>query len=281
MQGLRQSNVEIVSKNTRRNKPETGATSQIQAPTDKTPPRIVAFGLIKRMERTSTGRNNNFNLLRIVFASLVILAHSPELIDGNHDREILVRIFGTISFGALAVDGFFLLSGFLIVQSWERAPHFWDFVKKRVLRIYPAFIVASLLSALIVGPLGANATQYFAQIDFKQLFKEMLLLRPLSVPPTFEGTPYPFVNGPLWTIEYEFRCYMLVALLGICGIFRKRQLWLGLTIIALVVDLRSAVVVRFLENHAFPGMRFLLADPNHLLRLVPFFLVGGCFLPFS
>jgi peptidoglycan/LPS O-acetylase OafA/YrhL len=232
------------------------------------------------MERTLTGRNNNFNLLRIVFASLVILSHSSELIDGNHDREILVMIFGTIPFGRLAVDGFFLLSGFLIVQSWERAPHFWDFVKKRVLRIYPAFIIASLLSAIIVGPLGANAAGYFAQIDFKELFKGLLLLRAPSVPPTFEGTPYPFVNGPLWTIEYEFRCYMLVALLGICGIFRKRQLWLGLTIIALLLALRQYVVAGFLNNHAFPGMRFLLADPVYFLRLVPFFLVGGCFYLF-
>ncbi|MFM2421141.1 MAG: hypothetical protein RL385_5864, partial [Pseudomonadota bacterium] len=63
-------------------------------------------------------RGNNFNLLRLCLASFVFLAHAFELIDGDRTREPLSRLGCVFSFGEVAVRGFFVLSGALIVQSW-------------------------------------------------------------------------------------------------------------------------------------------------------------------
>src|SRR6476659_9650219 len=53
-------------------------------------------------------RENNFTFLRLLLATLVLVSHSFELIDGNRGRELLTSLFHTVSFGELAVDGFFL-----------------------------------------------------------------------------------------------------------------------------------------------------------------------------
>src|SRR4051794_34755403 len=82
---------------------------------------------------------NNFNFLRLLFASLVILTHSVELVDGSPRREPLQQLRLPWTVSHLAVDGFFLLSGYLIAQSWIREPHLLRFLWKRVLRIYPGF----------------------------------------------------------------------------------------------------------------------------------------------
>jgi peptidoglycan/LPS O-acetylase OafA/YrhL len=85
---------------------------------------------------------NNIGFLRLLFASFVIIGHSPELLDGNRNREPLSMIFHTISLGDLAVDGFFLLSGFLITKSMVNSRSFCRFLERRVFRIYPAFMLA-------------------------------------------------------------------------------------------------------------------------------------------
>src|ERR1700733_11516931 len=90
-----------------------------------------------------TQRNVKFDLLRIVFATLVLLSHAPEVMDGNRSREIFSRVTHTSnSFGEFAVDGFFLLSGFLILKSWQRHPSLPDYLRNRFFRIVPGYLVA-------------------------------------------------------------------------------------------------------------------------------------------
>lgn len=222
------------------------------------------------MTRIYQKRNNNFNLLRLILALLVILAHSPELIDGNRSRELLSRIFHTVSFGDLAVDGFFVLSGYLIVQSWENAPRVLDFLRSRILRIYPAFIVATLVCIFIVGPLAADPASYFSHLWVSGLIKGTVLLQSPALPPIFAGTHYPVANGAMWTISYEFLCYLGVLLLGILGVNKRRILW---AILALLV---SAV---FFLRH-FSNFHDIQALSHPMIRLGSFYLVGGLFYLF-
>jgi peptidoglycan/LPS O-acetylase OafA/YrhL len=220
--------------------------------------------------------NNNFNFLRLLLASLVLLSHSPELIDGNRHREILTRIFHTISFGELAVDGFFLLSGYLITQSWQRTPDLIVFSKKRILRIYPGFIAATFVCAFIVGPLGATVPNYFDHFNVLLLLKGILKLNDPIVPPVFVGQPYAAVNGAMWTIVYEFRCYVLVALFGIIGFINQRIAWLILSLVVITFATFPSLV----SDIYFPGSANLIGMPSDFIHLLSFFSAGGCFYLF-
>lgn len=154
-------------------------------------------------------RQNNFNLVRLLLALLVLLSHAPELIDGNRSRELLTCLFGSLSFGELAVDGFFLLSGYLIMQSWDAQPQPWPFFKKRALRIYPGFVVATLVCAFVVGPLAADPDTYFGELNVPALLANMALLQKPAVPAVFAGLPYGFPTCRTASIctDGRFRIY--------------------------------------------------------------------------
>jgi peptidoglycan/LPS O-acetylase OafA/YrhL len=227
-----------------------------------------------------SSRDNHFQFLRLLFATLVIFAHSFELIDGNRKREPLTAIFGTLTLAEMAVIGFFILSGYLIVQSWQRSASVFDFLKKRVLRIYPAYVVAFFISVLIVGRLGAGEN-YFAQLNLWKIFTDAITLTMPRTPPVFDGTYYPLVNGAMWTIVYEFRCYLLVAVLGVLGAFKKPQWWLALTIAATAFTALSFYASRSdVEALHFPGAQFLIGSNTEFSRLLACFGAGGCYYLF-
>ncbi len=211
---------------------------------------------------SSTPRQNNFNLLRLVLALLVIVSHSFALVDGpDTTREPLRRLFDSLSLGEAAVDGFFLLSGYLILQSWVSDPRPWPFLKKRLLRIYPGFIAASLACAFIVGPLGADAAAYFADFQALPFLDSVLFLNIPVLPPVFADSHFPSINGSMWSISKEFGCYLFVLAAGVAGALRLRHCCLAATALVL-----ATIVWRKL-GHGDVGD----------LRLASFFLCGMCY----
>lgn len=225
----------------------------------------------------SRGRDNNFNFLRLLLALLVLLAHAPELADGNRQRELLTRVFHTLSFGEVAVDGFFLLSGYLIVQSWERRASCWDYAQKRLRRIYPAFVVACLVCIFGLAPLAVPSVRaYFAQLDYSKLLSSTAKLEQPEVPLVFAGTPFPLINGAMWSIAYEARCYVLVALVGLLLQRWHRWGWLGLAAFAVVMLPLRHQVARW----DFTLRTQLIDSTEEFFRLLAFFAVGACFYLF-
>jgi peptidoglycan/LPS O-acetylase OafA/YrhL len=171
-------------------------------------------------------RKNNFNLIRFILASFVIFCHNIELLEGDRKNEILYLLFKSpMSIGELSVNLFFLISGYLIVKSWDKNNNAWTFLSNRILRIYPGFIVASIISCFLLGPFAGNEN-YFNEFDYRNFFTGLLLLKDPITPPIFIGSFYAFINGPLWTINNEFVCYLIVLLLGLISFIKNKIGWL-------------------------------------------------------
>ncbi|MDR2325127.1 MAG: acyltransferase [Acidovorax sp.] len=209
----------------------------------------------------SLQHNNNFDFLRTVAATLVLFSHQFSLL-GLPDPRILPRI----SLGHLAVCIFFVISGFLVTQSWERDPNALRFAKRRILRVWPGLIAVTVLSALVLGPLVTSlpAYDYFRADGTLAYFKTLLLNIKYKLPGVFTENPYPnAVNGSLWTIPLEVRWYIVILIAGVIGALKIR-------VLALIALMTLAVY--------YLGIYGAETNPNpkYFQELGLFMLYGAC-----
>lgn len=229
------------------------------------------------LEQLAKGRDNNFNLIRFVAASLVLVSHSYPLAMGNGFPEPLSNSLST-SWGSIAVDVFFIASGFFIATSFSYKSSLKSFVMARVLRIYPALIVVTLLTVFLLGPIFTKLSifDYLSNTQTLQyLIKNMTLVSGIeyNLPGVFEDNPYKqAVNGSLWTLPYEIKMYFLLVVF--CSLFTHsttrlsttwpidKILFISLTVIALVLHL---------SNHSYNFY------DGQSLKLFTMFFLGSSF----
>ena len=228
---------------------------------------------------------NNFDFIRYVLAASVILCHSYLIIYGPkvfiEIEPFLIWSKGQISIGSVAVNLFFVISGFLIVKSFESSTNYLNYLSKRVLRIFPGFIVAFLLSILVAGFIGSglifnweNYSQYFTRLNHKKELIHLFTLRSHFQYVFFKTLPERGLNVSLWTIQYEFICYLLVPLFALLAFFKHR--W------AFFCAFLLAYLLLFLQGteYIFPFIErgyFGFSNPFFYPRFITYFLAGACF----
>ena len=134
------------------------------------------------------------------------------------------RFVQIINHGYLAVDFFFLLSGFVVAYAyddrWEKMGQ-WEFYKRRLIRLQPMVILGMIIGALFYYFQASNIL--FPQIAGMEVWKVILTMiigfTLLPIPPSMEirgwGEMHP-LNGPAWSLFFEYIANILYAL-----IFRK------------------------------------------------------------
>lgn len=175
---------------------------------------------------------NSFHLMRLMLALLVILCHSHILLGQATPLNRLTG--GQMNEGSVAVDGFLVISGFLICQSGVRNRNVLIFLRNRALRIVPAFLCGLAFSALIVGGLAFEGSyaQYLRLEEGGPLTWMrswgMLNVRgeQCGVMGVFTGNATHSLNESLWTLKHVVSLYLLMALLIVTTLNRKRPTYI-------------------------------------------------------
>lgn len=165
---------------------------------------------------------NNFNVIRLVAAWLVLFSHGYHLTGFGAAEPLLLLTNGKMTLGTLAVGVFFSISGYLITASAFARPSFLSFLNARARRIFPALSLVVILCALLLGPMMStlDMAQYFSSPSPLTYVLRNLSLFHLQwgLPGVFAATPYgAVVNGSLWTLPIEFALYLAVGV-GVLGL---------------------------------------------------------------
>lgn len=245
------------------------AATPLQAPAAATGtsvwPAALRFGAVR-----FDSRRNGLNLVRLVLAYSVLVAHgwyiSGDGVGPQLDGE---------NIGGWAVFGFFLISGYLISGSRMTKP-LGEYLVHRLARIYPAFLVCLALTAALFAPIGywsvhggLDGFLSTPTTPMNYVFANaMLRINAYDVAGTPGGVPYAGAwDGSLWSLYYEFLCYLVIAVLLSLAAFRRSPWPLaGAFVVSVVVHASMGRVGPYLQGNPDAGLLF---------KLLPFFLAGG------
>lgn len=223
---------------------------------------------MKTLAAYHSSNSNCYDFLRLLAASSVIFSHCFDLtLNTDPSSNWLHSYNANVLPGVL---GFFIISGFLITESYQHRSDPFLFLKCRILRIFPTLIASVLFSAFVIGlittsfpPLTylTNSTVYTFIVR-----NTSLLYLQFKLPGVFHNNPYPnAVNGCLWTLPTEFGMYLIVFCLGIVNIFHRK---------------RVGVLCYFLIALLFIAIH-LVSHNSHFdlppLACITGFIIGGIF----
>lgn len=216
---------------------------------------------------------NNFDFLRLIGAALVIYGHSyaltgnaPPQFDGNGVHTIGVKIF-------------FVISGYLVAQSWLRDRNLFRFAYRRSLRIFPALVAVVVLTVVVLGPAMTTLplAAYFSDPVLALYLRNIALYINYALPGVFLHNTYPAaVNGSLWSLPAEVSMYLLTPVMLSPLIIRRRAVFAVGTIALCAASL--AFVYAFPRHSAYV---IYGTDFWAWLEVAPYFVIGAAFALYS
>jgi peptidoglycan/LPS O-acetylase OafA/YrhL len=197
---------------------------------------------------------------------MVIYMHAFAIGMQNQTQDIVYTITRnkTLS-GGLAVDIFFLISGFLIYRSYAQNSNIKRYAMARFLRIYPLYFIVIVLSYFGIGYFYSSLSfGEFLTSGSAQYLKNLVFLNADDLLPGVFSTHLVLaINGSIWTLRYEVLFYILVPFIAMA--YKKDRR----------LSLVGAVAVAVLYFVSFKMTAPVGAQ--NLFRLAMFFMVGICY----
>ncbi len=155
--------------------------------------------------------NNRITLTRLICSILVLVSHLDWIAGNPTDNFRRLGLF--------AVAIFFGLSGFLLTDSILRNGASIDFIRNRIIRIFPGFIGVLVFTSLFFAPLShiikvRDFDYVFTQDNIFYIFRNVtsFILQP-DINQSLESSNVSNWNPPLWTLSYELLCYLFLFIL--------------------------------------------------------------------
>lgn len=225
--------------------------------------------LQQELEKKKPGkRYNNFDLIRLLLAVSVAITHIA-ILSGNNTMAGIGLLFSS----EVAVDAFFVISGFLIFMSFDSSRTVRAFAFKRVRRILPGYATVIILCAIFLFFVSSKGVSEYYSMDWlKYLFFNLLTLNFLqpTLPGVFEHNFWSAVNGALWTIKIEVMFYAVVPLIAwILARTNKMRTLAAIYLFSVLYSLVMVWLAVYYESNLFMVLEKQL--PGQLA----FFIAGG------
>lgn len=174
---------------------------------------------MKTLGGALNSRNNSVNAIRLAFAGSIIVLHAITL--GGYYEEMPKLIFHE-TVGTYMLAGFFVISGYMITASRLASRNFGDYLWRRLLRIYPAWIASFTLVAVFLAPLsriiqGKSLSGYDWSSAAGYIYKNLLfVLKQFDIHGTIPKDSIPVDrvwNYSAWTLFFEFGLWMCIGIL--------------------------------------------------------------------
>jgi peptidoglycan/LPS O-acetylase OafA/YrhL len=242
-------------------------------------------------------RANALTIVRWGLALLVVVSHSFPL-GGFHGGidPLSYHVSGQgEDFGSLAVAGFFVLSGFLITRSYQSSKNVGQYLWKRAIRILPAFWLSLFIVAFVLAPIawvhehhhlagyfasGPQSAWHYVQVNFFLTMHQWNIQGLLSATPYGHSSSAVAWDGSLWTLIFEAKCYVLLGVVGMCGLLRYRWTVLALTAMFYVLYVINASAKYLGVTNPLATAQALPGVPYQESKLFFLFFLGSCFVLF-
>jgi peptidoglycan/LPS O-acetylase OafA/YrhL len=165
------------------------------------------------------------NFIRLLAALAVLVSHSYPVSGEGPDPFV-----GNIPVGELAVSVFFVLSGFFIYSSGAQHS-LKEFIFLRSARIFPALILVNTAVIFLIGPMlsiNGGGTNYWLSnsnpLSYFAYNSSLVFGLQSGIGTLLSSVPFPYViNGSLWTLPTEIKCYVLCAFIALISKFVKNN----------------------------------------------------------
>ncbi|MCB2108297.1 MAG: acyltransferase [Rhodobacteraceae bacterium] len=232
---------------------------------------------LKTIGQSFNPKENNFDLIRLFAAVLVLVSHCYPLT--GQVTEPFANYLGEYDTGGgWGVAIFFVISGFLVARS-VLGRSVGIYFTSRALRILPALALVTVFEIVVIGPMYTTQRlgAYFSNGEtFRHLQNVSIFWIRQVLPDTFATNPQAhIVNGSLWTLPIESAFYILLPVACVLGLLKPRPVLACLAIVAALTAYTTTVLGWGWANQG--GLLFPGGPAYYVLKQGLFFLIGAAF----